>query len=74
MIQYKMKEGGHVPISDAKKAANRKWDEANRGRYWRATVVFPAEDKDKVLRQAEQRNESFSDYVRGLIKRDMENH
>lgn len=61
-----------MPISEAKKRANRKWDEENRERFWRATVVFPAEEKAEVMAAAERRGMSFSDYARRLIRDDME--
>ena len=34
-----------MAITEARKKANHKWDEANRDRYWKCTVRFPAEDK-----------------------------
>ena len=56
--------------TEAKARANRKWDEANRANYWRATIVFPAEEKAQVMAQAERAGKSLSDYVRDLIKAD----
>ena len=57
--------------TDAKRDANRRWDEKNRDRYWRATIVFPAEEKPSVVARAEQTGQSLSDYIRGLIAADM---
>ena len=57
--------------TEAKARANRKWDEANRANYWRATVVFPIEEKAGVIARAEELGKSLSDYVRDLIKADM---
>ncbi len=59
-----------MPISEAKKRNNLKWDRAHRADYWRATVVFPAGEKAAVLAQAAARGLSLSDYVRGLVQAD----
>lgn len=65
-----MKGGKKMAVSEAKKAANRRWDEANRGRYWRATVVFPIEDKEVIMAKAARRGQTLSEYIRGLIDKD----
>lgn len=57
-------------ISEAKRRANRKWDEAHRGNYWRCTIVFPAEEKQSVIDQAAAAGLSISEYIRGLIAQD----
>lgn len=59
-----------MAVSEAKKAANRRWDEANRSRYWRATVVFPIEEKETVMAKAARRGQTLSEYIRGLIDKD----
>jgi len=61
-----------MPISEAKKRANRKWDEAHRSDYWRCTIVFPAEEKQAVIDKASAAGLSLSDYIRGLIAKDGE--
>ena len=58
--------------TEAKAKANRKWDEANRANYWRATIVFPVDEKAEVMSRAEELGKSLSDYVRDLIKADMQ--
>ena len=57
-------------VSEAKKAANRRWDEANRSRYWRATIVFPIEEKEKVMEKAASKGMILSEYIRDLIEKD----
>ena len=59
-----------MAVSEAKKAANRRWDEANRDRYWRATVVFPVEEKETVMSKAARRGLTLSEYIRELISKD----
>ena len=41
-----------MAISNARKKANRKWDEANRDRFWKCTVRFPAEDNKYLVAAA----------------------
>lgn len=60
-----------MAVTEAKRKANRKWDEAHRGNYWRCTIVFPAEEKQKIIDKANAANLSISDYVRGLIEKDV---
>jgi hypothetical protein len=57
--------------TEAKRDANRRWDEKNRDRYWRATVVFPVEEKTAVTERAARAGKSLSEYVRGLIAADI---
>lgn len=61
-----------MPASEAQKKASRKWDEANRDRYWRLIVRFPAEERERVQQAAESKGLSTSEYVRQLILRDLE--
>lgn len=61
-----------MPPSDAKKKANRKWNEANKDRYWNCIVMFPAEEKDAVKARAASLGLSVSEYIRGLIHADIE--
>jgi hypothetical protein len=61
-----------MPVSDAKKQSNLKWNRENAFRYWRATVIFPAEDRQAILSRAAALGLSLSDYVRGLVSADME--
>ena len=59
-----------MPVSDARKKANRKWNEAHSVDYWRCTVMIPAEEKQSVLDKAAARGMSISEYIRFLISRD----
>lgn len=61
-----------MPPSDAQKKAARKWDEANRDRYWRCTIVFPTEEREAISTRAASLGLSVSEYIRGLIRADME--
>lgn len=38
-----------MPITEARKKANHKWDEANRDRSWKCTVRFPTEDEKYLV-------------------------
>ena len=70
-VCYVVKGGPYMmAVSEAKKAANRRWDEANRGRYWRATIVFPIEEKEQVMKKAARRGMILSEYIRDLIEKD----
>ena len=62
-----------MPISEAKKRANKKWDEEHRDEYWRATIVFPAEERETVQERARARGQSVSDYIRELVRKDLNN-
>ncbi len=60
-----------MPISNARRKANRKWDEANRDRYWSCMVRFPAEEKERIAARAAQLGVSISEYIRGLVYADL---
>ena len=53
-----------MAISEARKKANRKWDEANKDRYWQCTVRFKAEDKKYLLAAAAKEGLSVSEFIR----------
>lgn len=63
-----------MPISEARKKANQKWDQAHRSDYWRCTIVFPINEKQAVTDRAAALGLSLSDYVRGLIQDDIKNN
>ena len=63
-----------MAVSEAKKKSNLKWDRENAYRYWRATIVFPIEEKPAVLARAAALGLSLSDYLRGLCRADMESN
>ena len=53
-----------MAITEARKKANHKWDEANRDRYWKFTVRFPAEDKKYLVAAAAKEGLSVSEFIR----------
>jgi predicted DNA-binding protein len=63
-----------MPISEAKRRANEKWNRENMSKkYYRPSVLLPREWKPKVERQAERKGHaSTSDYIRKLIEKDLE--
>ena len=60
-----------MPVSNARKKANRKWDELNRDRYWVCTLRFPAADKQVVIARAAEIGIPVSEYIRNLIYSDL---
>lgn len=59
-----------MAVSEAKKKANLKWDQAHRSDYWRATIVFPIAEKETVIEQANAAGLTLSEYIRKLVKDD----
>lgn len=60
-----------MPISNARKKANRKWDEQNRDRYWPCLLRFPAADKSVIVARAESLGMTVSEYIRSLVHADL---
>ena len=60
-----------MPVSNARKKANRKWDETNRDRYWQCLLRFPAADKQVVVARAAALGVPVSEYIRGLVYADL---
>ena len=60
-----------MPISNARKKANRKWDEQNRDRYWPCLLRFPAADKPVIVARAGSLGLTVSEYIRGLVYADL---
>ncbi len=60
-----------MPISNARKKANRKWDEQNRDRYWPCLLRFPAADKPVIVARAASKGQTVSEYIRGLVYADL---
>lgn len=60
-----------MPVSNARKKANRKWDDSNRDRYWQCLLRFPAADKQVVVARAAQLGVPVSEYIRGLVYADL---
>ena len=60
-----------MPVSNARKKANRKWDDLNRDRYWVYTLRFPAADKQVVIARAAEIGVPVSEYIRNLIYSDL---
>ena len=60
-----------MPVSNARKKANRKWDDSNRDRYWQCLLRFPAADKQVVVARAARLGVPVSEYIRGLVYADL---
>ena len=60
-----------MPVSNARKKANRKWDDSNRDRYWQCLLRFPAADKQVVVARAAALGVPVSEYIRGLVYADL---
>ena len=60
-----------MPISESRKKANRKWDEANRDRYWACYLRFPAADREVIFARASALGLTVSDYIRNLVYADL---
>lgn len=59
-------------VKTTKRAAQKKWDEANKGRKkQKIFVLWLPQDQD--IADHLQKIKNFSDYIKGLIRRDMEN-
>ncbi len=61
-----------MPITESRKKANRKWDEANRDRYWECCLRFPAAYRDPVFSRAAELGIPVSEYLRNLVYADLE--
>ena len=60
-----------MPITESRKKANRKWDAANRGRYWQCPVRFPSSAKTAILARAADLGVPVSEYIRNLVYSDI---
>lgn len=58
--------------TEARKAANKKWDEANKDRYARFSVVVPAELKPLIAQAAAAAGVSVNAWIAGAIKAKLE--
>lgn len=54
--------------TEAKKAANRRWDEANKDRYARISLVLPAEMKPTIQQAAERDGMSVNAWIMEAIR------
>lgn len=54
--------------TEARKAANRRWDEANKDRYARLSVVVPAEMKPEITAAAQEAGQSVNAWITEAIK------
>lgn len=54
--------------TEAKRAANKRWDEANKSRYARVSLVLPAELKPEIQRRAEQDGQSVNAWIIEAIR------
>ena len=62
-----------MPVTQARKKANRKWNEANRDRYWACYLRFPAADRQVVIERASAQGLSVAEYIRNLVYSDLAN-
>lgn len=61
-------------MSEAKKKANKKWNDANLSeRYDRIQLVVPKGKKEKIKAFAESKGESLNGFVNRLIDESMNN-
>ena len=66
-----LRGGSFMALSVARKKANRKWNEANRDRYWQCPLRFPAADKRVVVARAADLGIPVSVYIRKLVHTDL---
>lgn len=60
------------PMSEARKAANKKWNDANlKDKYDRIQLVVPKGEKDLIKTAADQVNESVSAYIYAAVRERM---
>lgn len=60
------------PMSEARKAANKKWNDANlKEKYDRIQLVVPKGEKDLIKSAADQVNESVSAYIYAAVRERM---
>ncbi len=60
------------PMSEARKAANKKWNDANlKDKYDRIQLVVPKGEKDLIKAAADQVNESVSAYIYAAVRERM---
>ena len=71
LISVPVERGFIMPISNARKKANRKWDEQNRDRYWPCSLRFPAGDKQAIIERASALGLPVSEYIRSLVYADL---
>ncbi len=61
------------PMSDARRAANKKWNDANlKDKYDRIQLVVPKGEKDTIKAAADLVGESVNAYVYGAIRERMQ--
>ena len=60
-----------MPLSESRTKANRKWDEANRDRYWVCYLRFPAADREVIFERASACGLTVSEYIRNLVYTDL---
>ena len=63
-----------MSLTESRKKANRKWNEAHRYRYWACFVRLPAADRQVIIERASAQGLTVSEYVRGLIYADLSAH
>lgn len=62
-----------MPISEAKKKANKKWNDANlKDRYDRLQLVVPKGHKEVIQQAAARQGESVNGFINRLIDTELE--
>lgn len=61
-----------MSMSEAKKRANKKWDEANKGRYDRVQLILPSGKRDAIKAVADEQNISTNEFIRRAIDKYLE--
>lgn len=62
-----------MAMSEAKKRANKKWNDANHSaKYDRINILAPKGQKDVIVAAAERANESISQYMLNAARERME--
>lgn len=59
---------GKQPYTDARKAANKRWDAANKDRYARLSLVIPAEAKPLIKAAAQAAGMSVNAWIYEAIR------
>lgn len=54
--------------NEARKRANKKWDEANKDRYARISLMLPADVKPQVKAAAEAAGQSVNQWILDAIR------
>ena len=70
---YDLKKGSEkLPLSEAKKQSNKKWNDANlKERYDRIQLVVPKGNKERIQVYAKKQGKSLNAFVNDAIEKSM---